>query len=57
MALLVPNIGEVESLRYLLNSTHNIPRNLILKLFTSNTTPQESDVPSQTNYYGPLCRW
>lgn len=53
MALLVPNIGEVESLRYLLNSTHNIPRNLILKLFTSNTTPQESDVPSQTNYYEP----
>ena len=53
MALLVPNIGEVESLRYLLNSTHNIPRNLILKLFTSNTTPAESDVPSASAYYEP----
>jgi len=53
MALLVPNIGEVESLRYLLNSTHNIPRNLILKLFTSNTTPDEADVPSATAYYEP----
>lgn len=53
MALLVPNIGELESLRYLLNATHEIPRNLILKLFTSNTTPAEGDVPSQTAYYEP----
>lgn len=53
MALLVPNIGEVESLRYLLNSTHQIPRNLTLKLFTSNTTPAEGDVPSATAYYEP----
>ena len=53
MALLVPNIGELESLRYLLNSTHQIPRNLILKLFTSDTTPAEGDVPSQTAYYEP----
>jgi hypothetical protein len=53
MALLVPNIGEVESLRYLLNSTHQIPRNLILKLFTSNTTPSEGDVPSETAYFEP----
>ena len=53
MALLVPNIGEVESLRYLLNSTHQIPRNLVLKLFTSNTTPAEGDVPSETAYYEP----
>ena len=53
MALLVPNIGEVESLRYLLNSTHQIPRNLVLKLFTSNTTPAEGDVPSATAYYEP----
>ena len=52
MALLVPNIGELESLRYLLNATHEIPRNLILKLYTSNTTPAEGDVPSQTAYYG-----
>ena len=53
MALLVPNIGELESLRYLLNATHEIPRNLILKLYTSNTTPAEGDVPSQTAYYEP----
>ena len=53
MALLVPNIGELESLRYLLNATHEIPRNLVLKLFTSNTTPAEGDVPSQTAYYEP----
>lgn len=53
MALLVPNIGEVESLRYLLNATHQIPRNLILKLFTSNTDPAEGDVPSETAYYEP----
>ena len=53
MALLVPNIGELESLRYLLNATHQIPRNLVLKLFSSNTTPAEGDVPSQTAYYEP----
>jgi len=53
MALLVPNIGEVESLRYLLNATHQIPRNLTLKLFTSNTDPAEGDVPSATAYYEP----
>jgi hypothetical protein len=53
MALLVPNIGEVESLRYLVNTTHQIPRNLILKLFTSNTTPSEGDVPSGTDYFEP----
>lgn len=53
MALLVPNIGEVDSLRSLLNATHNIPRNLVLKLFTSNTTPAESDVPSPTAYFEP----
>ena len=53
MALLVPNIGEVESLRYLLNATHQIPRNLTLKLFTSNTDPAEGDVPSTTAYYEP----
>jgi hypothetical protein len=60
MALLVPNIGELESLRYLVaqnNHTASLadqsPRNLILKLFTSNTTPAESDVPSDTAYYEP----
>jgi hypothetical protein len=60
MALLVPNIGELESLRYLVaqnNHTANLadqsPRNLVLKLFTSNTTPSESDVPSSTAYFEP----
>ena len=60
MALLVPNIGEIESLRYLIaqnNHTASLadqsPRNLVLKLFTSNTTPAESDVPSFTQYYEP----
>jgi hypothetical protein len=53
MALLVPNIGEVDSLRTLLNATHQIPRNLVLKLFTSNTTPAEGDVPSAAAYFEP----
>lgn len=60
MALLVPNIGELESLRYLIaqnNHTASLadqsPRNLVLKLFTSNTTPAESDVPSNTAYFEP----
>ncbi len=60
MALLVPNIGEIESLRYLIaqnNHTASLadqsPRNLVLKLFTSNTTPAESDVPSPTAYFEP----
>ena len=53
MALLVTDQGEIDSLRTLLNSTHQIPRNLVLKLYTSNTTPGESDVPSSANYYEP----
>ena len=60
MALLVPNIGELESLRYLIaNNNHTpsladqSPRNLVLKLFVSNTTPAEGDVPSATAYFGP----
>jgi hypothetical protein len=53
MALLVPDSGELQSLRYLVNSTHNIPRNLILKLYSSNTTPAEGDVPTQSAYYEP----
>ena len=55
MALLVPNIGEIESLRYLIAQNNFVadledtsPRNLVLKLFTSNTTPAEGDVPSAT---------
>jgi hypothetical protein len=53
MALLVSDSGELQSLRYLVNSNRNIPKNLILKLFTSNTTPAESDVPTQLKYYEP----
>jgi hypothetical protein len=60
MALLVPNIGELESLRYLVaqnNHTASLadqsPRNLILKLFTSNTTPGEADVPGISSYFEP----
>ena len=54
MALLVTDQGEIDSLRTLLNATHKIPRNLVLKLYTSDTTPAESDVPSATaNYYEP----
>lgn len=60
MALLVPNIGELESLRYLINNNNhvldredNAPRDLILKLYSSDTTPAEGDVPSETAYYEP----
>ena len=60
MALLVPNIGELESLRYLINNNNhvldredNAPRDLILKLYSSDTTPAEGDVPSATAYYEP----
>ena len=60
MALLVPAIGEVESLRYLIGANNHVPtlsetspRNLILKLYSSNTTPNDGDVPSRTRYYEP----
>ena len=53
MALLVTDQGEIDSLRTLLNATHQIPRNLVLKLYTSNTTPAEADVPSANDYYEP----
>jgi hypothetical protein len=57
MALLVPDSGELQSLRWLVNSNQAIPRNLILKLYSSshntNGTPLEGDVPSQTAYYEP----
>jgi hypothetical protein len=57
MALLVHDNGELQSLRYLVNSNNNVPRNLILKLYSSshntNGTPLEGDVPSQTAYYEP----
>lgn len=53
MALLVTDQGEIDSLRTLLNATHQIPRNLVLKLYTSNTTPAESDVPAAGRYFEP----
>jgi len=53
MALLVTDNGEIDSLRNLLNYSQNIPRNLILKLFSTDTYPAESDTPSQTRYYEP----
>ena len=51
MPLLVPNIGEQESLRYLVNYSHNKPTNLILKLLSNNSAtpwsnPTESDTPA-----------
>jgi hypothetical protein len=51
MPLLVPNIGEQESLRYLVNQTHNQPRNLILKLLSNGSAtawggPAETDTPA-----------
>ena len=53
MALLVPDSGELQTLRYLVNTNQDIPRNLILKLFSSNTTPAEGDVPTQGAYFEP----
>ena len=54
MALLVTDQGEIDSLRTLLSSTHSIPRNLVLKLYTApNIAPKEEDAPSQTKYYEP----
>lgn len=60
MALLVPAIGEEESLRYLIGANNHVPdltatnpRNLILKLYSSNTNPADADVPSRYAYYEP----
>lgn len=60
MALLVPAIGEDDSLRYLLGANTHVPnlsdtspRNLVLKLFSSNTVPADADVPSRLAYYEP----
>ena len=55
MALLVTDQGEIDSLRTLLSATHQIPRNLVLKLYTApSTAPTEQDVPSQTAYFEPF---
>ena len=54
MALLVTDQGEIDSLRTLLNATHEIPRNLILKLYTGPAIPPtEQDVPSSSKYFEP----
>ena len=53
MALLVTDQGEIDSLRTLLNATHTIPRNLVLKLYTSNNDPLEADVPTNSDYFEP----
>ena len=55
MALLVTDQGEIDSLRTLLNSTHQIPRDLVLKLYTGpSTAPTEQDLPSGTKYFEPF---
>ena len=41
MALLVPNVGEGAMLKAIVN--HTAATNLILELFSSNTTPAETD--------------
>lgn len=41
MALLVPDVGEVELLSRMLNK--NAPDNVVLKLYTNNRTPAEGD--------------
>lgn len=51
MPLLVPNIGEQESLRYLVNYSYAKPTNLILKLVSSTVStawsgPGEADTPT-----------
>lgn len=60
MTLLVPQIGEIESLRYLLGANNHVtdledtsPRNLILKLFRSDTTPADDHTPSIAHYFEP----
>lgn len=44
MALLVPDEGEIDALEYYTNRAS--PQNLVLKLFTSNTVPAETDTPT-----------
>jgi hypothetical protein len=42
MALVVPNDGEVDALSYYVNKS--APQDLVLRLFTNNITPAETDV-------------
>jgi len=49
MALKVPDIGEIESIRLLINSTQTAPRNLILKLLTNTSaTPWTGEAETDT---------
>ena len=41
MTLLVPNVGEARMLKAVVN--HTVPQDLVLKLFTNNVTPGETD--------------
>lgn len=41
MALVIPDVGEDIALKNLVN--HTAPQNLVLRLFTNNVTPGESD--------------
>jgi hypothetical protein len=45
MALLVPNVGEVTALSYLVGKTATT-ENLVLRLYTNNATPAETDIAS-----------
>ncbi|RKY76262.1 hypothetical protein DRQ00_09080 [candidate division KSB1 bacterium] len=42
MSIVVPNVGEVLLLKYMLN--HTPATNVVMRLFTSNIEPDESDV-------------
>lgn len=65
MTLLVPQIGEIESLRYLVGANNHVtdlentsPRNLILKLFRSDTNVAVGDTgdqltPSINHFFEP----
>jgi hypothetical protein len=44
MTLRIPNVGEGNMLEMIVNKT--APENLVLKLFTSNTTPADTDTAS-----------
>ena len=44
MALLVPNHGEGDGLNYFVNKTS--PENLVLRLYTNNISPAETDTAS-----------
>jgi hypothetical protein len=49
MALLVPNIGEIESLRYLVNQAGQTPKNLVLKLISNTNVAAATFAPSEAD--------